>query len=950
MCVSRFFTLRQKPAIPGRFLRTTTVAYPFKGSGRQSTHNLAANPGEAEWHQEVKLAGMSEDFLQRPGARLPDLKGEADALDTSPGALQDRLKRAFARINTPDDSGEIQRERPAPDQRAVQTERAAPEPSEFLEEQRQRRQHAPMLPADPLELPALRQDSAYAVVTTQALNARGERAMYRVPEGYRGLLLSEDGSGGTMLLPGEEAVGDFVLHLFRAGTHEVEQRLDGLTSQDGFQLSAALSIGLRLPTSDRDLLRTFVNDYAEGRSHMSLPLIKQRLERIARETMQAHTLKHSAESLLENPRREEAEAAFLEAVEERGLSAGLKVLGLDALNLTSRDFTEARKKQARQRRAGEEEVQKKQIEAVIMREEAGAELSRAELREVLQSVRREGQLKEIEHERERLQRESALTQLESEYRKEKHNLEATLRKLLAANELEIDRIKFDEYLRMTQEVRERLEEDRIEFYISQIKDERLKSELLKRLIERDMTPDQLRELAELERARVELARSSTRMPALSAEREDSDEEVTTAPSAPLVSAPAETSTSSQASPTGSESLTNLRKRFQTFAERRATSERMTSTSQANAPFQSEALPPAPPEIEDDPDDSVFLVPTPVRLVDAPPAISGPEAQGESRWSSSIATQTTASAEASGLDELGSMLVVAGRGIYESRLHSSGRATEAMPWLNMDDQSLGSLRSIQSESLNGSPVLLIGARRGVYIVDRASKRISNYPLQSAFNPLTGVNAVAIIGGKIYGTHSQFGLLRWSIPGVQVPADSFLTNYTESARSVRSIFIDEGRWPTFACGRRVLALEHDVHPHVVAEYSDAPSDILLVHSYGDRFVAACQNGEIVCWEKSRPDWCRELMRLPEDISACTVSADGRSLVIGTRGPSVRVYSLDQNVIARYDAPQDMRMAREFGRHLFGVSRDRSTLYLWESYGDGHPVTEVPLPDSAFDVVGM
>ena len=787
-------------------------------------------------------------------------------------------------------------------------------------------------PLNLLELPVVNERTAYAVVTHDALRAHGQRLEYVVPDGFRGFAISDEGEE-AMVLPGEKVSGHFHLHLLRDGTMNLKLPVGGLTCADGYQVEAKVRYSVKLPAMRTEGIKEFVLSNGEGRSELSSAVLKHRFDHEIRRSIATWVADQSVEELLKEPDRASLEAHVLRDLTRIQQDSTVDVLGIDAVSFESRDFRAATEKEAKEVRKVEDEKKRIELEKVIAREETGAELSREELTEVLDAVRRKRELKELEHEKEKLERERAINHLHEEYHREKHNLEAAMRKLLNENEMEIDRIKFDEYLRMTAEVRDRLKEDRIEFYIQQIQDERLKAELLKRLIERDMSPEQLRELAEIEKARSQrLASLGISTDSVSGIMAAPETGATTMGDATLQQAIAPEKEVSQAS----EALKPISQQGPAPVE---------APQPGLAPLQSQQRENAPahPAPAESPLQAQAEAQTEAKPNEKLPLIDTVHAAIEKINANTSQPQATSQA---GLQK---MLIAAGRTIYESDLHGSGRATEAAPWLTMADQPLGSLRSLRIETINGQSMLLAGARRGLYTIDVDTRRVTTYPLEAAFNPLTGVNAVAAFQGKYYATHSQFGLLRWSIPGANHPASQLLPESTESARSVRSLFIDDDYWPTFACGRSLIAIEHGPDVRVVAQYTGAPAEITLAASMGTRFFAACSDGNVVFWEKDKPDRCQPFTRVQEGISGCTLSPDGKHFVIASRIYSLRVLNLETRVIARYDAPQPMLMGREFGSHLFGITRDRSTLYLWESFGNGHPVTEVPLPEPGYDVCG-
>ncbi|NUQ35521.1 MAG: hypothetical protein HUU29_11350, partial [Planctomycetaceae bacterium] len=751
-----------------------------------------------------------------------------------------------------------------------------------------------------LELPELRQDTLYARISDVALRRQGQKPRFKVPDGYVGLVTHRDGSAGEMLLSGEEAEGDFVLHLLKTGTVLVEHKADRLTSRDGYECSAECRFSLRLNTANSNAIKSTLANVVQGRAHLSLPVLKSQFNKALSYCLLNVAQASDVKDLLTKDFREAAETDLLNRLKEQTIPGGLSILGLDALRFVSPDHQKAVRREAEKRREADEEKRKHEVEALVMREEAGAALSRAELEDVLKSLQHKSQLKAIENERERKQREAALNQLEQEYAREKYNLEATLKKMVTQSNLEIDRIKYEEYLRMTQEVRARLQEDRLEFYIQMIDDEKIKAKLLERLIERDMSPEQLRELTRLERVRSE------RLEAIKPEQVQPKIEKKVQQTAPQAREPEQAQF-----PQFSEPLIVNGEEVSTHApEVAATKQPTTQTPQAQKSTVSDKSP----------------------LID------------------DMTETKRISVKLSATGELRTMFIAAGRYIYATDVLDSGRATGLSVYLDLNRLPLGSIRSLRLANINEKSVLLAGARCGLYTIEVETRRILSYPIADDADPDTGVNAAIAHHGKLYATHSRYGLLRWSLASPSFVAQRLLTEHTEVARSVRGLFLDEDYWPTFICDTRLIAIEHGDIPRVAAVYTGAPSPMVAAFSVDGKFYAACEDGSVVFWDKSKPDTCERRARTRDGISAATLAPDGKHIVLATRSPSIRVFNIESGVLARYDAPQPIRMAREFGRYLFGISRNRSTLYIWESFGDGKPIGEVGLPDASFDVIGM
>ncbi len=789
-----------------------------------------------------------------------------------------------------------------------------------------------LIPLEPLLLPSLRQDTAYACITSQALSHHRQEQSYFIPQGFVGLVIDQEDQRERTLLAGEKAEGNFILHLFRQGslllplTRKVEHSLDG------FELNAKLQFSLRLQTSDQASLKDFLKTFVQGSSHLSYPLLKYPFEALFTKMLQKHCANYSVADLLDDPQRGTFEGSVLEEIGQSFINKGFHFLGVDSLDITSPDYQKTLSQRARKQRELEEKRKKLEFETLIMREETGAELSRAELSEVLDSIQEKEHKLELQQKQRRLERESSLTKLEENYRKERYNLEAALGKMMAENELAIDRLKYEEYLRMTKQVREQLADDRIEFYIHQIKDESLKTELLKRLIERDMSVEQLRELTALERARSERLHSTP-----------------------------EIKTQAQPESTAPKTRDEITAANPQDKQTTPSQEDVQKTSSEHTP------PPLPFNIEEPPEPEPTFQ-TEVQEVfqaqdllspEARPHHSTAEAAFESQTQDQVAKSEAVheNTPSSSFLELHKILILSGRKIYTSYLSQDGRASHINLYTDLDAFELGSLRSLQVQyDIQGKKKLFVGARRGLYVIQPETKEISSYPISFAFNPVTGINAALEHEGFYYATHSQFGLVRWAIHQPGHDAQSIFQEYTEHSQSSRSLsFSQSGSYHEkellFSCGRNILLFQHhEQEPQIKALFQGASAEILSVSGLKERIYAVCEDGSILFWSHANPQQPELFFQMKAPLSAASLSSDHKHLILADRSPHLRTLNLESGVFARYDAPQNMRLGREFGNHLFGLSHNRSTVYLWDSFGNGSPITEVPLLDNSFDICGM
>jgi len=839
------------------------------------------------------------------------------------------------------------------------------------------------LPRDMDLLAEVRDDTVYAAITSLALKAAGRRQVYRVPDGFRGLLTKVDGSGGQLMISGEVAEGDFILHLFREETINAIHAMERLLSSDGFQTKVTAHFSVRIPRRRAEALRDFIETYVDGRSHLSLPLLKDRLNPLLRDVLGAQVKARPAGELNGTLPVDEAESELADRIRRSPLGHGLEFLGLNRIEAESPEFAQEQERKLREAReaevravrdrerseaeraeaarreeqalrAAEEQARKIEREgalrALAEKQAAGQELSREELGLLLDAARHKRRMHQMDLEREKLERERELDQLERLHRSEKLNAASALQRMGAEHEMEFDRQKLADYSGMVEEARVRLQEDRLEAYILTIKDEGEKVRLIEKMLDikaaRDLTDEQYSRLLASQQARSGSLRAVL-PPELTTTRvnESSRRAAVPAISPQTVAQPAALSPSLSSDHTQRDDVWATPHPSMESQRQPQASARQREQLAPAEQFRSQQLPPV----------EASGVSRPMAQM-AANAYSQHTAAVDLHAEHSRLANAIAMPHGGGEPELAWVLMAAGRRVYYSAYSTTGRLTPPGLLVDLSNESLGSLRSLQLIDLNGRRTLLAGARRGIYAIDAQSRKVDAYPLD-AFNPDTGVNAVVAVQGKYYGTHSQYGLLRWSIPAPGTPATRFFPQFTEGARTVRSLFLDEGRWPTFACGRMLLAIEHGFTPAVAAKYDGAPSVIVCAISrkgeeprHPGWFFAVCEDGTLVCWKKDEPRNCRMLSRIGEPVSDATPSTDGKSLVIATKSRHILLYDTERGVFARYDSPVEIRHAREYGSHLVGLTADRNTLLVWDSRGTGQPSAEITLPESAYDLMGV
>ena len=252
-------------------------------------------------------------------------------------------------------------------------------------------------------------------------------------------------------------------------------------------------------------------------------------------------------------------------------------------------------------------------------------------------------------------------------------------------------------------------------------------------------------------------------------------------------------------------------------------------------------------------------------------------------------------------------------------------------------SLGALRSVRLTA-DGERAL-VGARTGVHIVNLDDGMTQSYLFPMSREPRGGVNAAALIEDKLYATHSEIGLVRWTISNADA-AESCLADLTKGAKTVRDAQSQDGRlW--FAAGPRVIAWNPKDPPSAVTYL--APNDVqtLLVADGG--VFAGLDNGAILRWPIGHPVDAEPLR-----------PADGRAvhslewlggggaprLLIADQQPYLTLQVLGDSYQAQYRWRRGLRWGFAAEDLIVGVDESRDQLILWRSDDPHEPFATISI----------
>lgn len=335
----------------------------------------------------------------------------------------------------------------------------------------------------------------YRELASAELKAHGRHVT--VPSGTVGFTVPAKASGDTKLVPAGESVksADGDLQLVRATPFEVDLPPFEVASADGFSCRVVVRVGLAVDTHEPEAIHDFVRAIAAGKPRVFVHELAELLAPDVTLGIKKFAAGRTVETLHEHELAEPADPLVQSALRKFLLSSGLVYHGVHRLLVVSPEY-EKLQKQAAAARKQEVVAQKRQRMRELWEKDRRRELlSRHEIEEFIKTLEHEGLVSELDRKREALSAQESYDQAFAEYQKQQHDLQKMLDALEAERQISIDRMRFEERLSQAKRAHETLKGASLEFFISTLDDESEKARLYRQLIAKEMTPEQIANLA-----------------------------------------------------------------------------------------------------------------------------------------------------------------------------------------------------------------------------------------------------------------------------------------------------------------------------------------------------------------------------------------------------------------------------------------------------------------------
>lgn len=274
----------------------------------------------------------------------------------------------------------------------------------------------------------------------------------------------------------------------------------------------------------------------------------------------------------------------------------------------------------------------------------------------------------------------------------------------------------------------------------------------------------------------------------------------------------------------------------------------------------------------------------------------------------------------------------------------------LAWRRRLEGDIGPLRSVRVMEACDERTVLVGARRGVYLMNGEFNLTRQFAFDKPASPRGGVNASVVLGESLFATHSEAGLRRWALraaPGVsagEVTADDgspCLEQLTTGAKSVRDVQGDGAGAIWFSIDSRVAGWRPDSADAPVL--LTAPAEVTALCVADGWVCAGLKDGRLLHWPTRAPHDLAEL-RGPtgQAVESLHWLAGGgvARLLVADRRPVLDLLVIGDAYRGEYRAAVPLRWSWAADDWIAAVNDNRDRLLLWRPSEPQSPAAIVPV----------
>lgn len=253
---------------------------------------------------------------------------------------------------------------------------------------------------------------------------------------------------------------------------------------------------------------------------------------------------------------------------------------------------------------------------------------------------------------------------------------------------------------------------------------------------------------------------------------------------------------------------------------------------------------------------------------------------------------------------------------------------------------GALRSVRVMNDEEQADVLVGARHGVHVIDREKHEVRTCLLKDRPEIRGGVNAAVRLGDAIYSTHSEVGLIRWSLDKLD-SHELCLTEFTEGSRSVRDVQTDPAGRLWFAVDDLVVGWTPERADSQTA--IQAPAEVTCLSVADGHITAGLRDGSIVRWligDEKRMETIRGASSGPIRSLSWLSGGGIPRLLVGDGRQHLDLLVLGDSYRGEYRCLHNLRWGFAAEDLIVGVNDRRDHLFLWRVDSPESPTKTIPV----------
>jgi hypothetical protein len=266
----------------------------------------------------------------------------------------------------------------------------------------------------------------------------------------------------------------------------------------------------------------------------------------------------------------------------------------------------------------------------------------------------------------------------------------------------------------------------------------------------------------------------------------------------------------------------------------------------------------------------------------------------------------------------------------------GREENSTLQSNEAPADLGPIRSIRPGS-DGS--ILLGCRSGILQLDPANPQSGTRFRDAESTSQLGFNAAVILGGTLWASHREAGLVGWKLDQPDKPATAIRPNNSKIANfSPRHLARLDSARLVFSSGPRFV---------ISTEAGDLTSvethcEIAALFPQTARIITVHADGNICAWSTSDFELESKQRRAGRICAAALFPfLDDHRIVLATEEGPILCVGVDDDVITQYPTPYPAPRILTAGPDLLAaVTSDRQRLILWRTWDAKKPYRDLYL----------